>query len=185
MAESGDVNSRDGFDELVAESFINVVILAECFLVFEVNAVVLGNLSDCGVGRMDWVDRGVDGRDEGDVSGACQDVFFRGDSEGQMALFTVASIGVDGGGVCVELDLGNLEGFEIGIRDTVAEWRQCGMGEVSRDGLGGGGHADVCVRCVRKLGYSVVLYFSGYFHVSSSTDELRYEIDELDKIMRT
>ena len=41
------------------------------------------------------------------------------------------------------------------------------------------------VRCCTGVGYSVVLYFSGYFHVSSSTDELRYEIDELDKIMRT
>jgi hypothetical protein len=116
--------------KLVAESLVGLLVGTEGDLIVIEDAV---DLTDLGSGGADWmnrIDETKDGRDEGHVAGDLE-IGGRGESEGQMAMDAIAGIGGDGGGVGVELGLGEA--------DSGVGRRRGDGGDGGKDGVGEGG----------------------------------------------
>jgi hypothetical protein len=78
--------------------------------------VVLIDLSGCGIGyvcRNSWR---ICGRCTCDVIGAAESVVGRGGGQGEVAIDSVATVGLDGGCVGIELDLQHLKSLEGVVR---------------------------------------------------------------------
>ena len=125
VGKSTQVISWDGGDELITKGFVGFLKSAEDGLVIVEEAVYFRDLW-AGGGRGVLRLRGaVNGSDEWDAARS-KEVGSGGQSEGEVAVDAIARIGRNGGGVTVELGLGEADG---GVG-----WRGCERGDGSEDG---------------------------------------------------
>ena len=130
IVERTNVRRGGGEDELIAKSLVGLVVGAEGRLGRGVEAVDFGDLGRCGLGGMFWLRRRVCGRNKSDAGE--EEIIGGGDGKGKMAVDAISGVGGDGGGVAVELGLGDADGGVGGLAGG-------GGGERSEDGSGEGG----------------------------------------------
>ena len=138
IGEFAETIGGDGEEDLIAKGFVGLLVGAESNLVFVEDSVDFGNLGSGGGGRMDRIDRAVDGSDERNVTGS-EEVGGREEGESKMPMHTIAGIGRDGGCVGVELGLSKPDGGVGGWGGDGGNGRNDGVGKRRRDGGGGEG----------------------------------------------
>ena len=138
IGEFAEVVGGDGEEDLVAESFVSLLVGAEGELIFVEDTVDFRNLWGGCVSRMDRVDGAVDGGNEFEPVGD-EEVGFGRKGESEMTVDAVAGVGRDSGGVRVELSLGGAYGGISGGRGDGGDGGEDRIGKGGRDRGGGEG----------------------------------------------
>lgn len=132
------VRVRDGLDELGAEGTVGRCVPVEEFAIDGVLADGFGDNGSRSVGSVDGVDRGTGRNVKWDVGSKCE-VFSLRDGEGKVPVSATAVLGVDGGGVLVQLTLGALERGERRRRGDGGDRIEDGSREGGQDSCSGDG----------------------------------------------
>ena len=134
------VEEWNGGNELVPKGLVSCLVEAVGGLVDKVLVIDFSDGGTSGAGGMVGLDRWVDGSYEGDTGDALIGGGIGG--QGEMARCTIATMGVDGSGIRVQLQLGQLDGGIVGLLSVCGQRGKNGDGKECGDGVGRGGHGE-------------------------------------------
>ena len=132
IGKFAEIVGGDGGQDLIAKCLVGFLVGSKNDLVFVENAIDFRDLVGSGTSRVNRIDRAVFRCKEWD-SARAEKVGSGWEGEREMSMDAVASIGRNGGGIAIELSLGNADGGIIGWGSEGGNGREGGGRKGSSD----------------------------------------------------